>query len=87
MYLFTQIVMYLTYRTRSPLHRYAGAYQNLGNLLGGTLAPQSERRGDLARAAALYDECVEHYVAVVGSGHTAVKAQKANAARVRAMMK
>ena len=51
------------------------------------LAPRSERRGDLARAAALYDECVEHYVAVAGSGHTAVKAQKANAARVRAMMK
>ena len=79
--------MYLTYRTRSLLHRYANAHRNLGSLLGGTLAPQSERRGDLARAAALYDECVEHYVAVVGSGHTAVKAQKANAARVRAMMK
>ncbi len=79
--------MYLLYRTRF-LHRYANAYQNFGSLLGGTLAPQSERRGDLARAAALYDECVEHYVAVVGSGHTAVKAQKANAARVRrAMMK
>ena len=81
--------MYLTYRTRSLRHRYANAHQNLGILLGGTLAPRSERRGDLARAAALYDECVEHYVAVVGSGsgHTAVKAQKANAARVRAMMK
>ena len=80
--------MYLTYRTRSlRVYRFAGAHQNLGILLGGTLAPQSERRGDLARAAALYDECVEHYVAVVGSGHTAVKAQKANAARVRAMMK
>ena len=79
--------MYLTYRTRSILHRCANAHQNLGNLLGGTLAPQSERRGDLARAAALYDECVEHFVAVFGSGHTAVKAQKANAARVRAMMK
>ena len=79
--------MYLTCRTRS-LHRYADAHQNLGNLLGRTLARRSERRGDLARAAALYDECVEHYVAVVGSGHTAVKAQKANAARVRrAMMK
>ena len=81
--------MYLTYRTRSlRVYRFANAHQNLGILLGGTLAPQSERRGDLARAAALYDECVEHYVAVVGSGHTAVKAQKANAARVRrAMMK
>ena len=79
--------MYLTYRTRS-LHRYANAHQNLGNLLGGTLAPQSERRGDLARAAALYDECVEHFVAVFGSGHTTVKAGKADAARVRrAMMK
>ena len=42
---------------------------------------------DLAKAADMYDEVVEHYIIVGGTEHPYVKAQKANAARVRAMLK
>ena len=40
--------------------------------------------GDLAKAAALYDEIAEHWTIAVGAGHSEVQACKADAARVRA---
>ena len=52
------------------------------------LAQQIEESGgDLAKAADMYDEVVEHYVIAVGTEHPAVKGQQGNAARVRAMLK
>ena len=66
---------------------YASAHGNLGTLLVQRAQQIEESGGDLAKAADMYDEVVEHYVIVVGTEHPAVKAQKANAARVRAMLK
>ena len=65
----------------------ANAHCNLGALLALRAWQIEESGGDLAKAADMYDEVVEHYVIVVGTEHPAVKGQQENAARVRAMLK
>ena len=65
----------------------ADAHCTLGTLLVQRAQQIEESGGDLAKAADMYDEVVEHYVIAVGTEHPAVKGQQENAARVRAMLK
>ena len=46
-------------------------------------APQPERGGDLAAAAAVYDEIVVHYTIGKGAEHEWTREAKAHTARVR----
>ena len=65
----------------------AVTHGNLGNLLHQRAHQIEKSGGDLAKAADMCDKVVEHYTIAVGTEHAAVKIQKANAARLRAMLK
>ena len=65
---------------------HAFAHRNLGTLLLERARQIEKSGGDLAKAADMFDEIVEHYTIAVGTEHPAVKVQKANAARLRAFL-
>ena len=62
---------------------HANAHTNLAHLLL-TLAQKSEAGGDLAAAAALYDDVAVHYTSSKGAAHEWTREAMADAARVRA---
>ena len=59
-------------------------HTNLGTLLAKRAEQIVAGGSNLEAAAALYDEVVAHYTIAIGSEHEAVKANRANAARLRA---
>ena len=63
----------------------AGCYQNMG-IVHGEMGENDRALELYGQAAAIYDEIVEHWTIVVGGEHAAVKARKADAARVRAAL-
>ena len=66
--------------------RFAKAHSNLATLLYFKRAKKAEAEGDLARAAALYDEVIKHYTLGKGAEHEWTREAKADAARVRAAL-
>ena len=74
-------------RPHSPSSPFTFALTlSLANLLLFKRAPQLERGGDLAAAAAVFDEVVVHYTIGQGAEHEWTLEAKAHAARVRAAM-
>ena len=62
------------------------AHINLATLLYFKRAKKAEAEGDLAKAAALYDEVIKHYTLSKGPEHEWTREAKADAARVRAAL-
>ena len=48
---------------------YANAHRNLGVLLYNCVVKDAEARGDLAKAATIYDEIAGHLTIALGAGH------------------
>ena len=65
---------------------YANAHTNLGSVLSIRAGLIERGGGDMASAAALYDEAAAHYSTSLGAGHQVTKEAKADAARIRAAL-